>query len=120
MQRAGRWVGLSLFLLVVGTQQARALVFIGPGDLSCKTWTLAKDVATMPGGRPWPRKALSGWVEGYLSALAFVSKRPVLDGQSPKVLDAWVDAYCARNTSSSLPNAANLLFNALLASLPGG
>ncbi len=26
----------------------------------------------------------------------------------------------ARNTSSSLPNAANLLFNALLASLPGG
>ena len=94
---------LTALAVVLFTGSARAAYqVLGPGVVSCGTWT-----ANRASGRPDNWLAEGSWVLGFLSGVGYRGEGfDPLHGLDARAVAAWLDNYCRAHLFQDLAEAA--------------
>jgi hypothetical protein len=104
-----RTVLACLVMLVLGlsAQVACAYEALGPGVISCGTWTAERRTPNAI-----TAVMAESWVLGFLSGIGFVgqSGSDPLHGSHAEAVSAWIDNYCKANPLDSVGKAATMFY----------
>lgn len=100
MNLRSAFIGMAIFCFA-GSALAESkpiLGILGPGAITCGTWTQDRRTDKYP--------AALGWALGFISSYNHYMNKDVFGNADALAVAGWIDNYCAANPLDSVYNAS--------------